>query len=273
MPGARMQMIVVMKLTAPRMVPKPPRARPKTHRSPPTPGAVGRRRTAARRRTSRTTAAPCGVRKPAAGDEAAEEVQPVGEHVQPRERDVGRADLQRHDRVGEAGEQRRREQQQHDRAVHGEQLVVLLRVVARSACPGSNSSARMSSAMHAADAEEDERGDEVQVADHLVVGGGDPLDDRGALGDARARDRPALRRSAVGSLAALIVSCSLRSVGGWSSVVHDLLAVERRCRAGRSGPAACSSAMCASYSACETTLTLNSICEWYAPHSSAHLPL
>ena len=28
--------------------------------------------------------------------------------------------------VGEAGEQRRREQQQHDRAVHGEQLVVLL---------------------------------------------------------------------------------------------------------------------------------------------------
>ena len=38
MPGARMQMIVVMKLTAPRMVPKPDSARPKTHRSPPTPG-------------------------------------------------------------------------------------------------------------------------------------------------------------------------------------------------------------------------------------------
>ena len=34
-----------------------------------------------------------------------------------------RADLQRHDRVGEAGEQRSREQQQHDRAVHGEELV------------------------------------------------------------------------------------------------------------------------------------------------------
>jgi len=33
-----MQMIVVMKLTAPRMVPKPDRARPKTQRSPPTPG-------------------------------------------------------------------------------------------------------------------------------------------------------------------------------------------------------------------------------------------
>ena len=38
MPGARMQMIVVMKLTAPRMVPKPDSARPKTQRSPPTPG-------------------------------------------------------------------------------------------------------------------------------------------------------------------------------------------------------------------------------------------
>ena len=38
MPGARMQMIVVMKLTAPRMVPRPAIQRPITHRSPPTPG-------------------------------------------------------------------------------------------------------------------------------------------------------------------------------------------------------------------------------------------
>ncbi len=37
-PGARMQMMVVMKLTAPRIVPKPPKARPKTHRLPPRPG-------------------------------------------------------------------------------------------------------------------------------------------------------------------------------------------------------------------------------------------
>ncbi len=34
-PGARMQMIVVMKLTAPRMVPKPESASPMIHRSPP----------------------------------------------------------------------------------------------------------------------------------------------------------------------------------------------------------------------------------------------
>ncbi len=38
MPGARIVMIVVMKLTAPRMVPKPASARPNTQRSPPSPG-------------------------------------------------------------------------------------------------------------------------------------------------------------------------------------------------------------------------------------------
>ena len=38
MPGARIVMIVVMKLTAPKMVPKPVIARPTTQRSPPTPG-------------------------------------------------------------------------------------------------------------------------------------------------------------------------------------------------------------------------------------------
>ena len=37
-PGARMVKIVVMKLTAPRIVPRPPTARPITHRSPPMPG-------------------------------------------------------------------------------------------------------------------------------------------------------------------------------------------------------------------------------------------
>ena len=38
MPGARMQMIVVMKLTAPRMVPRPAIHRPMIQRSPPTLG-------------------------------------------------------------------------------------------------------------------------------------------------------------------------------------------------------------------------------------------
>ena len=38
MPGARMQMIVVTKLTPPRMVPSPDRVRPMIHRSLPMPG-------------------------------------------------------------------------------------------------------------------------------------------------------------------------------------------------------------------------------------------
>src|SRR5438445_224887 len=38
MPGMRMVMIVVMKFTEPRIVPKPDSARPMIHRSPPTPG-------------------------------------------------------------------------------------------------------------------------------------------------------------------------------------------------------------------------------------------
>ena len=37
-PGARMVMIVVMKFTAPMMVPKPERPRPNTHMFEPTPG-------------------------------------------------------------------------------------------------------------------------------------------------------------------------------------------------------------------------------------------
>ncbi len=38
MPGARRQTMVVMKLTEPRMVPKPENASPMIHMSPPTPG-------------------------------------------------------------------------------------------------------------------------------------------------------------------------------------------------------------------------------------------
>ena len=38
MPGARMQMIVVTKLTPPRIVPSPDRVRPMIHMSPPMPG-------------------------------------------------------------------------------------------------------------------------------------------------------------------------------------------------------------------------------------------
>jgi len=38
MPGARMHTTVVIMLTAPRIVPRPPTARPRIHRSAPAPG-------------------------------------------------------------------------------------------------------------------------------------------------------------------------------------------------------------------------------------------
>ena len=130
--------------------------------------------------------------------------QPEREHVQAREGDVGRADLQRHDHVGEPGEQRGREQQQHDRAVHREQLVVLLlaeELQARLRELGADHQRH-----DAAEQEEHERGDQVHVADHLVVGGGDPLDQRAAelaargvrrdhaVGVGRGDDRPVVEQ-------------------------------------------------------------------------------
>ena len=133
MPGARRQMIVVMKLTPPRIVPRPPTARPTIHRSPPAPGECTDVR-------QRRVGGPAEVGGAARGeerrhhDQRAEQEQPVREGVQPRERDVRRADLQRHDEVREPEQRRRREEQQHDRAVHGEQLVVLL--VAQELLPG-----------------------------------------------------------------------------------------------------------------------------------------
>src|SRR5690554_6551936 len=64
MPGARIVMMVVMKFTAPRIVPNPLSARPNTHRFPPIPGenVVEERGAYANQPND---AAPCGVRKPA----------------------------------------------------------------------------------------------------------------------------------------------------------------------------------------------------------------
>ena len=114
------------------------------------------------------------------GDRGAEEEEPERERVQSRERDVGRTDLQRHDDVREAGEQRRREHQQHDRAVHREELVVLLFGL-QDLHAGLEQLGADEQRHHAAEAEEDERRDQVQVPDRLVVGGGDPVDDDASL--------------------------------------------------------------------------------------------
>ena len=75
----------------------------------------------------------------------------------------------------------------------------------------------------AAEDEEDERGDEVEVADHLVVGRGDPLDDGGALGDDAADVCPVHRRCAA-SWSRMRHSSSVTSVRwarSWSSSISS----------------------------------------------------
>src|SRR3954465_638934 len=105
MPGARMQTTVVIMLTPPRMVPRPPTARPMIHRSPPAPGegmASGHGVYAVPPKTAappRGGSGPAEVGGAARGDEAgdrdrrAEKEQPEGEGIQPRKRHVGCADL------------------------------------------------------------------------------------------------------------------------------------------------------------------------------------
>ena len=125
MPGARMQMIVVTKLTPLRMVPSPDRVRPMIHMSPPMPGELIEL-VSGEYAYQPNAAAPPGAMKLASRISPPKQERVVAQDVEPRERDVGRADLQRHDLVREPDEQRGGEQQQHDRAVHREQLVVLL---------------------------------------------------------------------------------------------------------------------------------------------------
>ena len=52
---------------------------------------------------------------------------PEAEVVEERERDVARADLQRHDEVHQSGDERHRHEEDHDHAVGGEDLVVVVR--------------------------------------------------------------------------------------------------------------------------------------------------
>ncbi len=127
-----------------------------------------------------------GRHQPEHGDRAAEEIEPVREGVQPGEGDVGRADLQRNQVVAEAEDHRRREEEQHDRAVHGEELVVLLGGEELQLRPGQFGADQQGH--HPADEEEDERAAEVEQPDLLVVGGAHQPQQHTAGGDRP--DRP-----------------------------------------------------------------------------------
>jgi hypothetical protein len=99
--------------------------------------------------------------------------QPEGERVEAREGHVPGADHQRYEVVAKARPHRDDEQEDHRRAVQGEQLVVVLgghqRVV------GDRELAAHDQRLGSAEAEEHEREDEVHDADLLVIGGEDPI--------------------------------------------------------------------------------------------------
>ncbi len=127
--------------------------------------------------SERRVAEPAGVERAAEREAAvekkpAEQEQPVAQGVHARERHVARADLQRHDVVGEPDQHRHREQEDHRRAVHREDLVVLLGRQHVHAGPDELRPHEHREAHR--DEEEQEARSQIEDADPLVVGRREP---------------------------------------------------------------------------------------------------
>ena len=163
-PGARMVTIVTRKLSAARIEEKPANWTPMLKKRLPERRAGGERR----------VAGPAGVEGAARDQEARHEddsrqdQQPEAERVQPRESHIRGADHQRQDVVGDPGEDRDHEEEDHDRRVRGED-----RVVARGVDDLRPRLGELSADQHrqqATDEKEEEGGDDVLDPDHLVIG-------------------------------------------------------------------------------------------------------
>ncbi|MDF9791571.1 hypothetical protein M2440_002272 [Methylorubrum extorquens] len=101
---------------------------------------------------------------------------PEREVVQEREGDVARADLQRHDVVHQAGDERHRHEEDHDHAVGGEDLVVVVR--RQEALVGAERDRLLRAHQQRvgkAAQQHHERQDDVHDADLLVVDRGQPV--------------------------------------------------------------------------------------------------
>ena len=123
-----------------------------------------------------------------------EEEDPVAEGVEPGKGHVPGADLQRDQVVAEAGQHRGVEEEDHGRAVHGEQLVVGLGrqhvVVGRGQLVPHDQGGQTGQE------EEDERGVDVAAADALVVDGGEEPGDARRVAPASAPAAPRSPRRA-----------------------------------------------------------------------------
>ncbi len=130
--------------------------------------------------------------------QAAEQEEPVGHRVQPRERHVRRADLQRHQEVRERERQWGGEHEQHQCAVQREKLVVLL--VGEVLQPRAGEFRPHHHGQDTGEEEEPERRDGVQDGDVLVGRRPQIAEQRGTWPGVRGDDihrlRPAIRCSA-----------------------------------------------------------------------------
>jgi hypothetical protein len=104
--------------------------------------------------------------------EPAEGKEPVAHRVQAWERHVARADHERHEVVSEADQGRHHDEEDHRRAVHREELVERLRSDERVV--RDRELQADDERLGPADGKEEERGEEIEDADPLVVDGRRP---------------------------------------------------------------------------------------------------
>ncbi|CKS75091.1 Uncharacterised protein [Mycobacterium tuberculosis] len=187
----------------------------------------------------RRVGGPPEVRGPARSDEAgcpdggAKYEQPERKGVQPGEGHVGCADLQRQHQVGETKHNRRGIEQQHDRAVHGEQLVELL--IRQELQTGCGQLGPHQQRQQATDEEKAYARDAVHDADHLVIGGGDQLVDQAPLGTGAGRVRTnGFEFSQRGRFGCQRTPPNIQPGPGQNPVLRGILALDQA--GGRPGP-------------------------------------
>ena len=149
---------------------------------------------------------------------AAAQEHPVAERVQARERDIAGADHQRHHQVEEGRAQRHDDEENHRRAVHREDAVVLVRV--EDVAVRRRQLQPHEQRLDAADEEEQERRHAVQDPDALVVDGRQPAPD--AVMTATRQARPPQRLSEAGSSRLRIRSPSRYSPLSAATVSSDV---------------------------------------------------
>ncbi len=204
-PGARILKIVTRKLIEPRIELVPISSRATIHRSVPTPSYFAW--ASGLYSVQPAAAAPPPTAKPDSITIAAERQQPEREGVDPREGHVRRADHQRHDVVAEAGQDRDDEQEQHQRGVDRERLVVL--GVGQELEAGLGQLDPDDQGEDPAQQEEQDRVEEVQDPDLLVVGRRQPLVQARPIACAR-------RRSVVVAIDAPYLTVRVPVIFGWT---------------------------------------------------------